>query len=1210
MTTTSVRLTNTPTTSTPMAPTTPTTGTPALSKLYSPSAAARTFLAGLHLSFGSGPLTGTLVGHVLTVAISAPVLPIALPIGGQSISFTGATLTIDESTDTLTVAASVAASGGIGGTLTVSIAHASTTTLTATTTTHHTDLSATVDITGVSLFGARVELVGTLGYTAGKPTAALTGTLTSDTVIAAGILTLSAGTTVTLSTATGLMLAGSAVLGSGSAAFTVAVTGAVTDLKNWSLSVNDATNAPSFSPVSGLTISPSLSGTIMDTKGTVTFDVSSDDVASWTVGGATMALHHIEVSDQATPAGLSCPATKDGQLWFDIQGTLTDSVVGASATAQACIAPAARAFTITTTAPSSLLPGSQGFSISGASLRVDGKLANAATGAAASVSITASGTLTTTAGLPHPFSQQVAISLSSDGSFIASSTVDLATLGLGATGSTGTLLLSSAKVKNFDPTTVGSTGNPFTLPAGITVLLAYTPTADVKQALSSLKLPVPTAITARASLSSTGFSATIDLPFGPGTSGVLLLGRDSLGGGAAYVNDLTLGIKLSATSGTLTVGGSAYLVLPPLYPGSSGSQVEVTLSGSLRLTATAVSVSIGFDFAGVSGPWTDAFGIPGLSVDELAGQIGVEDSEETLGIPTPTFSFLVNNLVLPTTWAKAIGMLPGTMVSLSLALDLANPIAAISISGPTPGAVALEPFSVVNDVPGLTNYVPQSVVTAVQLNTAQLLFAPFGGTDAAGNAVNPGATLVFDAVIAGQQAHVDAAIGLLPYPSFTADVSVSSFAVGPISLNGPKMAITMKADPTNPVADVSFSGGFTDSFTGTSFNATIDEGLSMSLAHASVSLQIVAGQPQYIQAGANLQGSVTVDGSGASFAASGAANLVIGGQQLGSVQFSYSTTSGALWQQLQDNAALVTAAFKNAYGWSDATAASILRSLQFSTDQISWGLTYAYNDSVAQLTTVLYQGGVGIGTAISEARNWVGATDVQIAGALQQLGFDPNSIAGQLQNAFGDGDRRVTAVFNQLGYSASDIGSVLQNVYGDGQAAVYNSLQSVGAAGSSAIDQLSGLFNSGAYSLSTHPWYSVPLLMDVAGGSTDPGATVLQWVWDGGHNQQWYVLPTDSGYAELVNRNSGQCLSVDGGSGSAGAGLVQQPCTGDPVQQWYLNVYQGNSDIMGQTKILANRGTGLVADVAGKSTTDGGTIDQWYENDDWNQTWYFGPAVG
>ena len=121
---------------------------------------------------------------------------------------------------------------------------------------------------------------------------------------------------------------------------------------------------------------------------------------------------------------------------------------------------------------------------------------------------------------------------------------------------------------------------------------------------------------------------------------------------------------------------------------------------------------------------------------------------------------------------------------------------------------------------------------------------------------------------------------------------------------------------------------------------------------------------------------------------------------------------------------------------------------------------------------------------------------------------------------------------------------------------------------------------------------------------------MIQWVFDFSHDQQWYVLPTDSGYAEIVNRSSGQCLSIVNNSTDAGAGLVQYPCFGGPNQQWYLDVYPGNSDITGQTKVLWSRSSGLVADVSGANTNEGAGIDQWYYNGEWNQQWYFGAAVG
>ena len=54
------------------------------------------------------------------------------------------------------------------------------------------------------------------------------------------------------------------------------------------------------------------------------------------------------------------------------------------------------------------------------------------------------------------------------------------------------------------------------------------------------------------------------------------------------------------------------------------------------------------------------------------------------------------------------------------------------------------------------------------------------------------------------------------------------------------------------------------------------------------------------------------------------------------------------------------------------------------------------------------------------------------------------------------------------------------------------------------------------------------------------------------------MLPTDGGYAEIVSRNSGQCLSVFGNSTSARRRLVQYPCFGGADQQWYYTGGSGN----------------------------------------------------
>ncbi len=402
-----------------------------------------------------------------------------------------------------------------------------------------------------------------------------------------------------------------------------------------------------------------------------------------------------------------------------------------------------------------------------------------------------------------------------------------------------------------------------------------------------------------------------------------------------------------------------------------------------------------------------------------------------------------------------------------------------------------------------------------------------------------------------------------------------------------------------------------------------------------MALHIAGGLPQYLQASADLSGSVSV-GSTTSFSASGNAAVVVAGQPLGSVPFSYSSDLGAWWQALQGNAALVANAFKNAYNWTDTQVSTALQSLHETADQVAWGLAYAFNDGPAQVIKALTQTGIDVGTTIQTVQSWFAATDSQVASALSSLGYQENQIASLLSSYFYDTDNQLTTVFTNLGYTATSIAQTLHNVFGesdrqvaaafqragidpgtieaalsnafgDGEAAVYNALQSIGSAGSSVLDKLAGVFNSGAYSPSTRPWWSVPLLADVSGGSTASGAQVVQWTWNGGHNQQWYVLPTDSGFAEIANRNSGMCLAPS--SYAAGASLIQTTCTGDPTQQWYLGVYPGQS-LQGQTTPFWNRATDLYADVSGASASAGTGLDQWYYNGDWNQQWYFGPAVG
>ena len=95
---------------------------------------------------------------------------------------------------------------------------------------------------------------------------------------------------------------------------------------------------------------------------------------------------------------------------------------------------------------------------------------------------------------------------------------------------------------------------------------------------------------------------------------------------------------------------------------------------------------------------------------------------------------------------------------------------------------------------------------------------------------------------------------------------------------------------------------------------------------------------------------------------------------------------------------------------------------------------------------------------------------------------------------------------------------------------------------------------------------------------------------------------------EIVNRGSGQCLSVDQISHDAGERLVQYYCYGGLGQQWYLGV--SGSNVLGLTTYLQSRLSGKFVDVNGASWFEGAGIDQYYFNGNWNQVWTFQPAAG
>ena len=146
----------------------------------------------------------------------------------------------------------------------------------------------------------------------------------------------------------------------------------------------------------------------------------------------------------------------------------------------------------------------------------------------------------------------------------------------------------------------------------------------------------------------------------------------------------------------------------------------------------------------------------------------------------------------------------------------------------------------------------------------------------------------------------------------------------------------------------------------------------------------------------------------------------------------------------------------------------------------------------------------------------------------------------------------------------------------------------VGAAvpASAATNQMTNVYLS--------PESSAFLMLDVSGASQSSGAQVIQWYLNGGANQRWDFAQTADGYKQIINVNSGQCLTTDG---RAGDGVYQSPCvTGALNQEWSTDLVPNGSDYT-----IESVYSGLYLDVYGDSGNAGANLDTWYWNGGWNQ---------
>ena len=112
----------------------------------------------------------------------------------------------------------------------------------------------------------------------------------------------------------------------------------------------------------------------------------------------------------------------------------------------------------------------------------------------------------------------------------------------------------------------------------------------------------------------------------------------------------------------------------------------------------------------------------------------------------------------------------------------------------------------------------------------------------------------------------------------------------------------------------------------------------------------------------------------------------------------------------------------------------------------------------------------------------------------------------------------------------------------------------------------------------------------VSGGSTAPGARLIQWTCDDSNNQLWvadYIGATS--WFRLRNTNSDLCVGVNNGSHAHGEPLIQWPCSASNTnERWKLVASPSGSGVR-----LVNYATGQSMAVGGAVPYNGAKIIQW-----------------
>ena len=216
-----------------------------------------------------------------------------------------------------------------------------------------------------------------------------------------------------------------------------------------------------------------------------------------------------------------------------------------------------------------------------------------------------------------------------------------------------------------------------------------------------------------------------------------------------------LGIRIAMRNYVPTFGlyGAAELVVPSQPSGVPlVLDLTVTAAGGLSIAAT-----LGIDANGQERPWTNAFGVSGLTVRALAISFSLQPPN-----PFPGFGAGLS-IELPSSIRDLLGMSRGVVITAILNVQVDSMCLSLTASGPTAND------KVVNILDG-----------ALSASRLEMTFAPLGCT-VGRMTVAPGIRATFRGSILGVPLDIAASVDIAS-ATFEASVSVGAFNVGPLRL--------------------------------------------------------------------------------------------------------------------------------------------------------------------------------------------------------------------------------------------------------------------------------------------------------------------------------------------------------------------------------------------------------------------------------------------